>query len=233
MIELYRNKSLGQVLVFGIVVLLTCFVASPLATAAQRSKKVNPQQSMATTPEQIFSVGELYYNNGDIQDRASKQFRLVIQKYPASSEARKAQYYLGSYYQRKYYIQKERLLDDESRALAQAAYEYEKFLDKYSDWSAASSEYLSDARFNLSLVHLQLGDVGKAQGQFYRMREDYNRDRSVYIYQVVWSSNSKDVIDGSFDARLLSEYALSISSFGSFDQILSLLKRWCRSQKSR
>jgi hypothetical protein len=223
------NKGTSQISLLALAGSIACLAIFSSSILAQKSRRPSSPQTKQVTAEQMLSIGELYYNNAEIDGKAAQQFSLVIKKYPNSREAEKAQYYLGSYYQRKYYIQRERLLGDDRRPLDQAVFEYRKFISRYS----GGSDYLSDARFNLFLVFSQLGELQAGASQLENMNEQYNRDTSVYIYQVAWSSNSKDVIDGSFDASLLASYALSISSISSFDNVLTLLKRWCKSQRSR
>src|SRR5258706_14136251 len=74
-----------------------------LATAGQATAQT------CATADQCLSLGLFYYNNDDISDKASQQFKLVMTKYTRSTkQVETAQYYLASYYQRKYYIQAQR-----------------------------------------------------------------------------------------------------------------------------
>src|SRR2546425_1104819 len=94
------NKRTSQISLLALAGSIAYLAVFSLSIPAQRIRRpISPQPKQATA-EQILSVGELYYNNAEINDKAAQQFRLVIKKYPNSREAEKAQYYLGSYYQR-------------------------------------------------------------------------------------------------------------------------------------
>ena len=56
------------------------------------------------TPAQLLKEGSSYQSSEDTGDRAAEVYRLLIQKYPTSIEAERAQFFLGTYYQKKFYI---------------------------------------------------------------------------------------------------------------------------------
>lgn len=204
----------------------------PASTATARQKGVAQRRAAAgSTPEEIFSLGFFYYNNSDIRDdNAAKQFQRVIRNYSRSEEAERAQFFLASYYQRKYYIRKERYGEADPDALNAAENEYEKYIQNYPN--GGPCQCLSDAYFNLAMVHLQKGNHNAARHRLARLSEEAGKDPSVYIYQVVWSSNSNDVIDSHFDAKSLAQYTSKISGL-PFDDAVNVLKRWSRDQKSK
>jgi hypothetical protein len=198
-----------------------------------------------TTADQCLSLGIYYYNNDDISDQAARQFNLVMTKYAGSKQAEQAQYFLASYYQRKYYIQLRRQRKDERKLLQLAAIEYKKYTDRY--YQNGSGQWLADAFFNLGLVYLQVNDPNSAGNELSKMRDASGRDGSVYLYEIVWSPSPDDVIDSYVAARPLANFALSILSGkisvqqiqrsvgggDSFDQKVLMLKKWCQLQKSR
>ncbi len=198
-----------------------------LATAGQaRAQK-------CATPDQCLSLGLFYYNNDDISDKASQQFKLVITKYPRSTkQVETAQYYLASYYQRKYYIKAQRLRKGDSALLKLAAAEYRNYTNRY--YKGGSSQWLADAFFNLALVYLQMGDTTSAYNELSKMRDAAWRDGSVYVYEVVWSLRPEDVVNGNLSTLSLANFALGVLKDNyPFDQTVSLIKEWCQGSKQR
>ena len=226
---MYASKTChrGVTRQLGIVpFLLACFL---LATAGQ----VKAQK--CSTAEQCLSLGLFYYNNDDISDKASQQFKLVMTRYPRSAkQVETAQYYLASYYQRKYYIQVQRLGVGKggSAVLKLAAAEYRNYTDQY--YKSGSSQWLADAFFNLALVYLQMGDTTSAYNELSKMRDAEWRDQSVYVYEVVWSLRPEDVVNGSLSTSSLANFALGgLKHYDSFDQTVSLIKGWCQGNKQK
>lgn len=195
-----------------------------------------------TTAQQCLARGIFYYNNDDINDNASEHFKRVISRFSTSSkELEQARYYLASYYQRKYYIQKHRLRGGDRKVLELAAAKYGEFINSY---RAGSSQWLADAFFNQALAYLQLGDSKRAYDEMYNMREAKKRDGSVYIYEVVWSPRPEDVVDSYLPTEYLANFGLGVV-YGnpsgqqqanvpdSFEQKVLAIRRWCQSQKSK
>src|ERR1044071_538944 len=56
------------------------------------------------TAVQLLKEGTSYQSADDTSDRAAISYRLVIQKYPSSPEAEQAQYFLGTYYEKKFFL---------------------------------------------------------------------------------------------------------------------------------
>src|SRR5437868_7602529 len=95
---------------FAFGVLLVNALLAPMASA--QSSKLPPtattSSKLSKAAQQVLAKALFYYNNDDISDEAARQCQLVLKQYSSTPEAETAQFYLGSYYQRKYYILKER-----------------------------------------------------------------------------------------------------------------------------
>ncbi|MCM3905018.1 MAG: tetratricopeptide repeat protein, partial [Pyrinomonadaceae bacterium] len=137
-------------------------------------------------PKATLAVADLYYKNNDISDKAAVQYRKVRDQFPSSKEAERAQYFLGSYYHRKFYIQKEKKLKEDYGILVEAQRQYEEYASKYA-WRSKSPDWLADTYFNLALVFLQRGDNKKAEEFLGKMYGAAPYDRTTYVYQVIWS----------------------------------------------
>jgi hypothetical protein len=214
----------------GAAILMSSGKASARAGAA-------PQQDGAT--DQLLKLGFFYYNNDDTSDKAAAQFRAVIAKAPASSAAETAQFYLGSYYQRKYYVQLASYGKPDGQTLEVAKREYRAYTDRY--YKGGTHQWLSDAFFNLALVFLQQGDARNASYELNKIRGAASLDNSVYIYQVVYTGNSGDVLDGYFPSGPLATYTASLlyseanapADAQGFDQQVAAIRQWCRRQNSK
>jgi hypothetical protein len=210
--------------------LFGCVLIFGVAVAAGQQKQQQQQQQQ---PDQILKKGFFYYNNDDITDNAAAQFRAVIARYPKSDEAETAQYYLGSYFQRKYYVELSKYRREDKTALEAAKKEYRAYTDKY--YKTGNHQWLADAFFNLALVFMQQGDSKNAGFELSKMGGADSLDKSVYIYQVVYSQSADEVIDNSFPAKSLANYASSVArnSRQSFAQNVASIKQWCRSQGAK
>jgi hypothetical protein len=90
----------------------------------------------------------------------------------------------------------------------------------------------ADAEFYLALVYLHQGKRDHAVGWLNRMMaEAVKADETVYIYKVVWSSNSRDIIDRKVNAAQLAKYARQVIDKGSdVNTVILEMKRWCQRQ---
>jgi hypothetical protein len=183
--------------------------------------------------DELLKKGYFYYNNDDITDKAATQFRAVMAKYPKSDEAETAQYYLGSYFQRKYYVELTKYRRTDPNALKSAKDAYRAYTNKY--YKSGNHQWLADAFFNLALVFLQQGDAKNAGYELNKMGGAASLDGSVYIYQVIYSQNKDDVLNSEFRTKALADYASSIvgNSNQSFAQKVAAIKQWCRNQGAK
>jgi tetratricopeptide (TPR) repeat protein len=201
-------------------------LVAPVAAQKRASKSAAPQTQDA---DKLYSQGFFAYENFDTSDKAPESFRQVIKKYPRTTAAESAQFFLGSFYQRKYQLE---LLNGahDVDALTEAKKAFEGYIAKYPKDS--SCQCLSDAYFNLALVYFQLGNPATARTQLAKINDSYAYDRLIYIYQVVSSPNQKDVIDSHFDAVRLANYTSSITGM-PFDTAVVLLRRWCTGERGK
>lgn len=230
----------------GTLLMVAITVTGPL-TPGQRRPATPSRTSTTLTQAQsselkkALALGDFYYKNGDITDKAAVQYRKVRDSAPKSSEGATAQYYLGSYFHRKFYIQKEKKLKEDVGLLTEAKAEYEGYASK-SAWNSPKPEWLSDAYFNLALILAQRGDSQQTEQYLGKMFGAAPYDQKVYIYQVVWSPSAKDVVDAYVDSRQLAQYANSLvyssrqaqlkqSQPPSFDYFVERIRQWCVSQK--
>lgn len=180
-----------------------------------------------SSAQATLQKGKAYYDNNNITDQAAAQFSLILRKYRNSPEAESAQYYLASYYLRKFYIIKRTQGREDPRLLMRARTEYENYNKKYFKQDAT---WLSDSFFNLALVYFQLGDSQRAGWELNKMSAFSYMDPQVYIYEVVWSPDSGDVVDGYYPAQQLAEFVKG-SSAKSFPDLVNATKRWLRASQ--
>jgi hypothetical protein len=221
-----------------LTLLLACLAVLPVSVAAQ---KRTARTSPTSDPKAILAKADLYFKNNDITDRAAVEYRAVRDRFPKTREAATAQYYLGSYYHRKFYIQREKKLSEDYGLLVEAQGQYEDYVKRYA-WQTNPPEWLADAYFNLALIFLQRGDNKRGEEFMGKMYGAAPYDGNTHIYQVIWSPNSRDVIDSSFDSKQLAEYANSLiysqayaqrrEQGPPFDSIVEKIKRWCKGKQS-
>jgi hypothetical protein len=213
------------------IVASVCLIAAlfPDPAPAQRRQR-RPSMVRCTTASQCVSLGVFYMNNDDVSDRAADHFRVVVTKYGDSPDAERAQYFLGSYYQRKFYIQRQRNRRQDAALLHSARAEYEKYARYYA--MKGSGKWLGDAYFGAALTAVELGDVAAAKTFAERMQDVAARDSSVYVYQVVWSRDRRDIVDDYIDTRALAAQVQALAGSPA-DQFISDLTKWCQTQSAR
>lgn len=201
---------------------------------AQRTSSAQQTAQQASAPQEILALGTYYYNNDDLSGRAEQSFRqLLTSRYAGTEEAESAQYFLASYYERKFYIQRAKWRRDDWDSLKQAIVEYRHYTDKY--YNSGTSKWLSDSFFNLAVVYMQLNDNGNAFNELSKIKSAAARDSTIYVYQIIFSPQSKDVIDAFVPATRLADMTSSLLSNGKsyFDERIASLTRWCQGQKAK
>jgi hypothetical protein len=212
----------------------------PCAAAPQGAAKARAQagagkmKSQASPGEarQLLERGRFYASGNDFTDRAAEQYRLLIKKYPASREAESAQFYLGTYFYRKFYVFKHTRQQTDLDTLREAGKAYYEYIWKYGN--SRSPALLSDAYHSLAMIHLQLGQPGDARRLLEELRGAASKDRQVYLYQVVWSPHSADTVEGDYDAAALAAYTLRLVEANlGFEAVVAKTREWCRAQSGR
>lgn len=189
--------------------------------------KSNKQRVIAAREK--TNIGNFYYANYSVDDEAIKIYKQVITQYADTPSAEEAQYYLGKYYQQKFYIYSEKWGKGSTGDLDEAEDAFQHYIKLYS--SRGSRRWLSDSLWNLALVRLQQNKRGEAIDKLREMLVYAKRDQKVCVRQIVWTSNSKDLIDYEFDAAQLAQFAKSLAENNlGFGQIVEELKKWCRGQ---
>ena len=228
-----------------VILLLGCLLLLPVECAMAISRPLSQSTPVprCSTADECLALGMFYYNNDDTSERAPQHFRLVIRTFRGSAQqVETAQYYLASFYQRKYYIEwwKERRSDE--AALRTAVREYGKYTDQY--YKEGSHTWLGDAFFNLALAYLELGETGSAWNELTKMRDASDLDSRTYVYEIVWSADSSDVVSAELPTRNLADYAMQILSASrnvqsqstngdSVKATILQLRKWCQAQKSK
>ena len=206
------------------------FISIAPYLSAEAHNRLYLQQSVA--PAQLLAQGKFYQSANDFSDRAAEQYRLVINLYPASKEARSAQFYLGTYYQKKFFFLRYSQKVDDQAALRESDAALSAYINKYGKEKIVPD--LADAHHGLILTKLAEGDTQAARSLALQMQAIAGKDKDVYIYQVAWSPNREDVIDANFDSKSLAAFTLKlIDSKAGFDDLVAQTRAWCREQKKR
>ena len=178
------------------------------------------------TAQQIFREGSRYQAMDDTSDRAAEAYQQLIRTHPKSAEAEAAQFFLGAYYSRKFYIIETRNNVQDWGSMNRAEQELYTYIAKY-----PNGFYVADAYHTLALSALRRGYWENAKKLWLQMREVAPKDRKVYIYRVTWSTYSGDVIRGYCDTVGLSDISLyMLDKRLSFDQLVSGITNWARGQ---
>ena len=221
---LFNRRFRRFCMIAGVVLLL------PAGSLAQ--SKSNKAAQITDTPQSTLELALYYYNNDDLDDRAEQLFkRLTSRRYDGTPESESAQFYLAAYYQRRFYMCRDKQGDPDWSALKEGREAYRAYTDKY--YVGGTHKWLNESFFNLAMVNLQLGEPEAALNELSKMREAAEKDPAVYIYQIVWSSQPQDVIDANLPAVELAHYATKvINHYGrDFDKAVLLIQKWCQSQR--
>lgn len=193
-----------------------------------RSQKSRSTASQSSSAAKLLNEANYYQSNDDISDRAAELYRLVITKYPNTVEAERAQFYLGTYYQKKFFILDYRDHVQDWSSFNQAEEALNSWLAKY---SRGRHTYLADSYFALAIIALRRGDSKTARLALERMGRVANSDPSVYIYKIVWSPRSEDEVKRTCRTRDLAfNTNVTINKYHDFESFVSGLRYWCLSE---
>jgi len=209
------------------VTALTC-----IESAAQPNRTA--RKSTATSSDKLMSLGDFYLRSDDTADTADRYYKQLVNTFPGTRNAGIAQYKRGVYWQKKFYILKQRngKIDKAAlSALTEAEGQLYDFITKDAD-STKTLDLLTDAEFSLAFVYLQNNKRKDAIGWLNQIiYEDAKQDGKLYIYRVVWSTNPNDVVDRNYDAVQLAQFARDTIDKGlSPEQVISQVTQWCRRQ---
>lgn len=222
---LFNGRFRRICMIAGMVLLLPAY---SLAQSPNQQARLTDK----TSPENTLDLALYYYNNDDLSGRAEQLLkRLLTRRYDGTPESETAQYYLGAYYQRRYYLSREKKGDPDWNALKQSALEYRNYTDNY--YRRGNHKWLTESFFNLAMVYLQLGEPWNAVNELSKMKEAAGIDPAVYIYQIVWSSQTQDVIDTNLPAAQLADYAKKVvqENGNNFERAVLLIQKWCQGQR--
>lgn len=223
-------------LLFGRVIVMAGVVAiTATISCGQTVKRVSSQQKAAKSSEQsLLDLALYYYNNDDLSGKAEQALKkLLVPRYESSPQYETARYYLAAYYQRRFYLYRQKRGTLDWGTLKQAAAAYRQYTDKY--YRNGTHTWLNDSFFNLALVYLQLGEPSNALNELSKMGRAADKDQTVYVYQIIWSPQSQDVIDSNISAARLADYAAKVvkENSNSFERAVVLIQKWCQDQRSR
>jgi hypothetical protein len=176
---------------------------------------------------QLLKEGSSYQGADDTSDRAAIVYRIVIQKYPRSIQAEQAQFYLGTYYQNKFFIIEHKYGKQDWSAFNQA----EDALKAYAA-SYPKGTYLADAYHSLALISLRRGysDSHQADAKAWLVKmSGQGTDSKIYMYKVIWSPHSDDVVKRTCNKNALAAAeTILINRNTTFDNFTTALKEWCK-----
>lgn len=179
----------------------------------------------AQTAAQLLRHGSTYQAADDTSDRAPELYKQLMTKYPQSAEAESAQYFLGAYYSRKFFILEGRNQVEDWGSFNRAEEALYAYLDRY-----PRGFYLADSYATLSLISLRRNYRDKALSLWTRMKDVADKDKKVYIYRLTWSTNPDDVIKGYCDTKALAEAGFNVlDQKSSFGDTIKSLTNWARS----
>ena len=182
--------------------------------------------AFAKTPSaaQLLKQGSSYQAADDTTDRAADIYRQLIRIHPKSVEAEAAQFFLGTYYQRKFFILEQRNKTQDWNALNQAEQELYKYKGKYPKGS-----YLADTYHILATIALRRGYGSTAVSWLQTMKQAAAADKKVYIFRMTWSPNTNDVVKRYCDTRALADANLDpVNKKFDFDSVMNEVTNWAR-----
>lgn len=209
-----------------------CMIAGMVLLLPAGSLAQSTAAQIDQTAQSKLDLAVHYYNTDDLNKRAEELLKqLLVRRFDGTPQSESAQYYLAAYYQRRFYLCSEKQGDPDWSALKQGRDEYRNYTDRY--YNEGTHKWLNESFFNLAMVYLQLGEPWNAVNELEKMKKAAEIDPGVYIYQIVYSSQSQDVIDSSLPADKLADYALRViqENGKDFKRAVLLIKKWCQGQR--
>lgn len=187
-------------------------------------------QSAAQSAKQLLDQATYYHSIDDTTERAADLYRLVQTRYPHTLEAELATYYLGLYYQKKFYVLMNTSRVANWTAFNQAEAALQTYIKIYSN--SGRKGYLADAYHTLAIIALQRGNRQAAESYLREMVSAASKDGTVYVSNIVWSPDKKALVNRTCDTRSLAAQTLKLSNL-YFDQAIGELRSWAESACTR
>lgn len=173
---------------------------------------------------QLLKQGSSYQAADDTSDRAADIYRQLIRLFPKSLEAEAAQFFLGTYYQRKFFILEQRNKTQDWESLNRAEEELFKYKGKY-----PKGHYLSDTFHALATIAMRRGYTNSALSYLQAMKQSAAADKKVYIFRMTWSPNTNDVVKRYCDTGALADTSLQLTNRKlPFDSLMAEVTKWAR-----
>jgi hypothetical protein len=202
-------------------VALICLAACLIS---QLTTVTRPQESGAA---RLLNEGTYYQSGDDISDRAADSYRQLILKYPKTTQAEQAQFFLGTYYQNKFFIVEYRQKRQDWSSFNQAEDALRTYITKYPRGS-----YLADAYYSLALISLRRGynnQYRQDAKSLLDMMSKQGVDGQIYVYKVVWSPYPEDVVKLTCQKNSLAAGELTlINRISTFEGFRTASGEWCR-----
>ncbi|HTG94797.1 MAG TPA: hypothetical protein VL866_19530 [Pyrinomonadaceae bacterium] len=185
-----------------------------------------PDKREVQSASKLLKDGSRYQAADDTSDRAADLYRELLRKYPKSVEAESAQFFLGSYYQVKFFILEQRSKVQDWNSFNLAEDELYRYIGKY-----PKGAYLADAYNRLAIVALRRGYASNARSLWSKMKAAGVTDRKVYVAKVTWSPTTDDQIKGYCDTKLLADASLeAMDKNNNFNGVVYALTNWAKSR---
>ena len=206
---------------FSLVILAVaaCLVVSMTTSSVGMSKG-------GVSAAQLLKQGSNYQAADDTSDRAADIYKQLLKKFPKAPEAESAQFFLGSYYERKFFILEQRSKVQDWESLNRAEEELYKYKGKY-----PKGAYLADAYHLLATIALRRGYSSSAVNYLQAMKQAASADQKVYIFRMAWSPNTNDVVKRFCDTRSLADANLDfVNKRLPFDTVMNEVTNWVRNR---
>jgi hypothetical protein len=177
---------------------------------------------------ELLKEGRYYHGLNDISDRAAERYQMAMKASPRSPQAEEAQYYLGTYFHKKFYLLEQRYEVQDWSSFNRAEEAYFGYISKYS--AKGFHLYLSDAYYALAMAALRRGNDDQARRYLSALNETSVKDKDVSLFYGLLPPDSQDVKNAVCDPRALGAATLKImAEEKSFPGRTKLLKQWYRS----
>lgn len=184
-------------------------------------------RSQESGAARLLNEGTYYQSGDDTSDRAADSYRQLILRYPKTTQAEQAQFYLGTYYQNKFFIVEYRDKTQDWSSFNQAEDALRTYITKYPRGS-----YLADAYYALALISLRRGYNNKYREDARSFLDTMSKQRvdaQVYVYKVVWSPYPDDVVKLTCQKNSLAASELTlINRISTFEGFRTASGEWCR-----